>query len=687
MIDYESRRAQTKTVQGPSHVFEGHSARIYSMALCTLPNGNRIAASASHDRTVRIWCLTHNRELRKIEYSDFVWRVFLVTTPLNAVRVVAYVSARDEIHVSDIETGEELFVINGRLVFAGPLCLYRCPVIVALIDDVDIAIVDADTGLIRRRIVSGFAKAFRAVVSTDVAPSLIFNTWNAQNRRSSIQVYDLSVEGTTAADIVFPKNTYGYVKFSGPTTLEPFVPDRMKVMFEGDSKDGITSIAISQSQRQYICSGHYDNVIRVWDLNDRQLLLVLEGHEEWVVSVTIWKGIEPIVVSGSSDGTIKVWDLQNGDLITTCEGHQRDVWAVTCTTGPNPILVSASSDRTVRTWDINRRVMDLKWKRRKAYCIFLWRSNMLGNQHSARKPSSCDDIGGASGGISSPSAVVVSLADASELGLLPADPSSAADHGGGTGGGAGVADREAFEVGIFDEVLSRSSSESRASSPFRSWDKILSIPPVDQSCDELELQVSTVEPRPEPRSAPIAIPPPRSAPLLLEDAYSGEGCGGGRAADGGRSSSSSSPQSPFCSSAWSHLSSMAAYVADGLGFWAPVNRRGNVGEGNSAVCREDTLESCLDRASALDCEELTPELLFRGADGGVGVGMGVLSEEAMAAALASIEGQEAEELQRVIACRGAALLTKKALAQIAPCVSLFQVFQNQHLCKEIASFL
>lgn len=308
---------------------------------------------------------------------------------MGRVCVIAFVSADDKIFISDFETGEQMHEISGRLVFAGVVSLYNSPVVVVLVNDVDMAIVDAETGKFIRYIRGGFEKAFRAVVSHGPRPVLVFNTWNAQNRRSSIQAYDLFVENPTEAEkMIYPQTGSIYstsssssssssssgcywAKFFGPPRDDPIIPSNMKTVFEGDSRDGITSLVISQSHYPVICSGHYDNVIRVWDLATLNLLLTLEGHYDWVVSVTIWKGIEPIVVSGSSDGTIKVWDLQTGELVVTCEGHLRDVWAVTVTTGPKPLIVSASSDRTVRTWDVNRVLMDRKWLKRKNFCMFL----------------------------------------------------------------------------------------------------------------------------------------------------------------------------------------------------------------------------------------------------------------------------------------------------------------------------
>jgi hypothetical protein len=148
-------------------------------------------------------------------------------------------------------------------------------------------------------------------------------------------------------------------------------------MFEGDSKDGVSSLAVSKSKMPFICSGHYDFFVRVWDLIERKLLFTLKGHTDWVVSVAVWKGSERLAVSGSSDGTIKIWDLQTGDIVTTCEGHLRDVWSVTVTEGPKPLIVSASVDKTMRTWDINPLLNDLKWERRKYFCTFVYCCGLL----------------------------------------------------------------------------------------------------------------------------------------------------------------------------------------------------------------------------------------------------------------------------------------------------------------------
>lgn len=278
--------------------------------MCTLPNGDKIAASGSHDRTVKVWSLGTRELLRTIDYSDFVWRVFLVIGSKGLPLVVAFISTEDKIVISDAISGETVFILFGRLVFAGLIPLYSSPVVILASGEEDISFVDVETGTVCRLIAGGFGRVFRAVVSHDTSPTLIFTTWNHQNRRSTIQTYELG-EGHKS-ELSEKTGTTG--KSWNSEENEESDVDLMKILFEGDSRDGVSSLAVSRTVKPFICSGHYDFVVRVWDLMERKLLFILKGHIDWVVSVAIWKGVEPLAVSGSSDGTIKIWDLQTGKL-------------------------------------------------------------------------------------------------------------------------------------------------------------------------------------------------------------------------------------------------------------------------------------------------------------------------------------------------------------------------------------
>lgn len=349
-------------------------------------------------------------------------------------------SAEDRIIVSDVETGETVNDFKGRLVFAGLIPLFDRPVVLLASGEEDLEFIDVETGQQMRKIEGGFCKVFRAVVSyDDSCPIMVYTTWNAQNRRSTIQTYDLSGLGgsgggmvqsagarasataaAAAADETAESTTWTGKRASNGTqcdgnqvvitekidktiggelyktekiTSRELYEGRMHIMFEGDSKDGVTSLAVSRAKQPVIVSGHYDFNVRVWELTSRKLLYILEDHKDWVVSVALWKGMESMAVSGSSDGTIKLWDLNHGKLLTTCEGHLRDVWSVTVTEGKKPLIVSASVDRTMRSWDINHYLLDLKWYRRRPFCLFLVGCGLLG-RGTAPRSSGTDSSGG-----------------------------------------------------------------------------------------------------------------------------------------------------------------------------------------------------------------------------------------------------------------------------------------------------
>jgi WD40 repeat protein len=307
-----------------------------------------------------------------IEYSDFVWRVFIVLSPKPLV--VAYVSAEDKIQVSDLHTGETVNEISGRLIFSGSVALWSKPVVIIASGEDDVSFIDVTTSQIKKVIKGGFEKAFRAVVSPSPDPHFVFTTWNAQKRRSTIQTYALTItEGTdnqnslsasqsqTHSQVHSRSNSIstmaesGHIRrssspsfssqlFGPPSSLvnlnapheEEVDRNRMVALFEGDSRDGVTSLVVTLFNTPIICSGHYDGKIRLWSIQTKTLINVLEGeftlpfsmcceviltcfpgHDDSVYSVAAWKGNQPLLVSGSCDRTVKVWNIQSGELITT----------------------------------------------------------------------------------------------------------------------------------------------------------------------------------------------------------------------------------------------------------------------------------------------------------------------------------------------------------------------------------
>lgn len=387
-----------------STVLKGHTGRVFSLAIVSLPDGTRIAASASHDRTVRIWSLDTLELIRTLHYRDFVWRVFLALTPTPCV--VAFISAEDRIQVSHLETGEMIHELYGRLLFVGNVPIFKHPVILTGlgVECQDISFTDVLSGQTLCVVHGSFDRVFRAVFTSGTkhqnfdttSPLLVFTTWNSQNRQSTIQTYELTAALTAGC--------YGASSSSNGSLGDVHVPvdtSLMNKLFDGDSRDGVTSLVISRSIQPLIVSGHYDFIIRLWSIQTQELLLQLEGHDDYIGSVAVWRGLHmDVIVSSSSDGTIKVWDIsdvghavagrdgktldtidkRNMLIYTDSESHQRDVWALAVSKerdGNKPLIVSGSFDRTVRVWDVNPLIADRKWARRKNFVLAMQYSYLL----------------------------------------------------------------------------------------------------------------------------------------------------------------------------------------------------------------------------------------------------------------------------------------------------------------------
>ncbi len=305
-----------------------------------MPDGRQMVASASHDRSVRIWSIekrnlpfgttvpapvppplsmsastgsgkggplppppvpgrtrryTHDfQHVRTLDYTDFVWRVFIVhsyhsltnapqTCSSESERdtkrspmVVAFIPTEERIQVNDLVTGEVKAVFHGRLLFAGMTPMFAQGVVLTAVGEEDLSFIDVNTGAPLCTISGGFEKAFRAVVAPGPTatsnPIVAFTTWNVQNRRSTIQTYEVCPKATPVAGT----NTGTDGQPQG--VVYECEREKMSILFEGDSRDGVTSLVVTTGVKPVICSGHYDFLIRLWCIETRQLIMTLDGN-------------------------------------------------------------------------------------------------------------------------------------------------------------------------------------------------------------------------------------------------------------------------------------------------------------------------------------------------------------------------------------------------------------------------
>jgi WD40 repeat protein len=84
---------------------------------------------------------------------------------------------------------------------------------------------------------------------------------------------------------------------------------------------------------QYLASGGYDSFVRLFDVADRSLQTVFEGHVGYIWSVCFSPNGK-ILASASKDGCIRLWDVvvDDGSCLSNLSGHHNARFAAMMTT-------------------------------------------------------------------------------------------------------------------------------------------------------------------------------------------------------------------------------------------------------------------------------------------------------------------------------------------------------------------
>jgi WD40 repeat protein len=331
---YLNRLCQSKQLVLSGHS-DGCTCAVFS------PDGRRLA-SASRDRTVRIWDVPTRQELplRMPGHTTQIWSVAYSKDGKKLASASGLPGEPGKVKVWDMlavhePAGElripELFTRSG---ITGENCR------VAFSPDGEYLAVASGTVTGRPgQFIVFKVKGWEELFTKDVAQEAVFSVaFSSDGLRlaTASGASDVSADQTTAVVQVWDAKSGNLLK-SLPSHLGVAYGAAFGVAF---SPDGL-----------YLAAAGTDKIVTIWDASTYREERTLRGHTSKIWNLVFRPDSKQIATS-SDGGAVKVWDVASETELYSLRGHTADVYNVAYREDGQQ-LVTAGDDNTVRVWDLS----------------------------------------------------------------------------------------------------------------------------------------------------------------------------------------------------------------------------------------------------------------------------------------------------------------------------------------------
>lgn len=247
-----------------------HGHTHFVRAVAFHPQNHDLLASGSRDRTIKIWNLQTHQPIQTLVGHEHT----INTVAFSPAGILASGSADKQVKLWSWQTGEVITSLQGHRLAVNAL-------------------------------------AFSPNVCNSVSQSLLATA----GADAIVQLWDL-----TTFELVHT--------FSGHTA-------------------SVRAVAFSPNG-QWLATAGDDRTIRLWNLASRQCNRILSGHS-WPVSALAFSSDGENLISSSWDKTVKLWQVKTDQEIGIFAGHTASVSSVAIAPD-HSLIASASHDRTIKLW-------------------------------------------------------------------------------------------------------------------------------------------------------------------------------------------------------------------------------------------------------------------------------------------------------------------------------------------------
>ncbi|MEZ5003921.1 MAG: caspase family protein [Chitinophagales bacterium] len=338
----------------------GHSKLIYDVAYS--PNGDYIA-SASADRTVKIWETEKGREVRTIYIDNGYATSVLFSGDSKKLLVGGGSYDIGELKIYDIETGKVLTNMIGHQEYAWDAAFSQ--------DDQFVYSASFDGTLKKWNATTGKELASTPnagsilrdlsidplneyIVVTNDDDSLSVTLWSLSDLKFQ---YDLQLPMLfSARDVEFTADGQFIIvgDFGGEIAI--FKRGQQKPMFVYRAhNDAISDIVSAHDGQSFFTCGH-DKVIHQWEVASGLMMATFVGHEDRVYGIDIHPNGEKIISGGSFDKSVLEWRINDHSLIRKFAGNVYPIRSIQLLDDNNQLLCSAYDDYggDAYVWNLSR---------------------------------------------------------------------------------------------------------------------------------------------------------------------------------------------------------------------------------------------------------------------------------------------------------------------------------------------